>query len=68
MPNINLTCLTIYFCSEPRDSCVSLCTTLNEKVGFKYLLRAIAIIILCAVRYTVVPQIGLPVWGGPPGL
>ena len=35
MPNINLTCLTIYFCSELKDSCVSLCTTLNEKVGFK---------------------------------
>ena len=32
------------------------CSDLNEKVGFKIPTRAIAIILFCAVRYTVVPQ------------
>ena len=33
-------------------------------LDLKDLLRAIARVLVCAVRYSVVPHSGLPVWGG----
>ena len=43
----------LYLDANIKDACY--------KVGFKYLLRAIARILFCAVRSTLVPQSGLPV-------